>query len=239
MEESTSIQELAELAGLKGLTYEAKIRASPEFALRELSEHFDYNNAVWRTLRRVAKDLDDAGIPYMLIGAMALNQHGYERATTDVDLIMTREGLGQFRACYIGRGYQPAFQDAYKTFRDTDTQVKVEVILAGGFPGDGKPKPVSFPDPSEMVVIKNIRTVPFEKLIELKLASGMSAAHRLSDLGDVQKVIRAMNLPLDFGAKLDESVRGEYERLWHTVNDADDPYDEERYVRKHGRAPDT
>lgn len=63
MEEPTLDQEL---------TYEAKIRASPEFALRELSAHFDYNNAVWRTLRHIAKDLDDAGIPYMLVGAMAL-----------------------------------------------------------------------------------------------------------------------------------------------------------------------
>lgn len=230
MEEPTPAQEM---------TYEARIRASPEFALRESSAHFDLNNAVWRTLRRVAKDLDDAGISYMLVGAMALNHHGYARMTTDVDLIMTREGLEQFRERYIGRGYRPAFQNAYKSFRDTDTQVKIEIILAGGFPGDGKPKPVSFPDPSEAVVLKNIRVVPFARLIELKLASGMSAAHRLSDLGDVQKVIHEMNLPLDFGAKLDESVRGEYERLWHTVNDADDPYDEERYVRRHGRTPDT
>ena len=73
------------------LTYEAKIRQSPEFALRESSAHFDDNNAVWHTLRNVTRDLDAAGIPYMLVGAMALNHHGYARMTTDVDLIMTRE----------------------------------------------------------------------------------------------------------------------------------------------------
>ena len=106
------------------------------------------------------------------------------------------------------------------------------MIIAGGYPGDGKPKPVSFPDPSEAIEIKNVRVVPFEKLIELKLASGLSAAHRLKDLADVQEMIRTLNLSLDLGAKLDASVRGEYERLWHTMNDADDPYDEERNMRK-------
>jgi len=198
------------------LTYEARIRQSPDYALRELSGHFDHHNAVWHTLRNVVRDLEAAGIPYMLVGALALNQHGYERATTDVDLIMTSEGLAHFR--------------------DTDTQVKIEVIIAGGFPGDGKPKPVSFPDPSEAVVLKNVRVVPFVKLIELKLASGLSAAHRLKDLADVQEMVHALNLPLDLGTQLEASVRGEYERLWHTVNDthddAHDPHDELRQSRR-------
>jgi len=218
------------------LTYEARIRQSPDYALRELSGHFDHHNAVWHTLRNVVRDLEAAGIPYMLVGALALNQHGYERATTDVDLIMTSEGLAHFRERYIGPGYRPAFEGALRSLRDTDTQVKIEVIIAGGFPGDGKPKPVSFPDPSEAVVLKNVRVVPFVKLIELKLASGLSAAHRLKDLADVQEMVHALNLPLDLGTQLEASVRGEYERLWHTVNDthddAHDPHDELRQSRR-------
>lgn len=220
------------------LAYEARIRQSPEFALRESSAHFDADSAVWRTLHRLARDLDAAGIPYMLVGAMALGHHGYARMTTDVDIILTPEGLEQFRARYIGRGYRPAFEGAARSFRDTETQVKIKVILAGGYPGDGKPKPVAFPDPSEAVIIQNVRVVPLERLIELKLASGISAPHRLSDLGDVQKVIRQLNLSLDFAQKLDPSVRGEYERLWRAVNEADDPYDEERRLHRRGSAED-
>ena len=200
--------------------------------MRELSAHFDYNNAVWRTLQRLAKTLDEAGISYMLVGAMALNQHGYERATTDVDLIMTVAGLAQFREQFLGRGYRPQFDGAQKTFRDTDTQVRIEVIVSGGFPGDGKPKPVSFPHPDEAILLKNVRVVPFEKLIELKLASGLSAAHRLTDLGDIQRMIRALDLPLALADKLDASVRTEYVRLWHTINDAADPHDEEAQFKR-------
>jgi hypothetical protein len=214
------------------IEYEAQIRQSPEFALRELSAHFDYNNAVWRTLQRLAKNLDEANIPYMLVGAMALNQHGYERATTDVDLIMTAEGLAQFREQFLGKGYRPQFDGAQKTFRDTDTQVRIEVIVSGGYPGDGKPKPVSFPHPNEAVLLKNVRVVPLEKLIELKLASGLSAAHRLKDIADTQEMIRALNLPLALADKLDISVRDEYIRLWHTVHDAADLYDEEAQMKR-------
>jgi len=49
-------------------------------------------------------------------------------------------------------------------------------------------------------------------LVELKLASGLSAEHReLRDLADVQQLIETLDLPSD---QLDPSVRAEYKRLW-------------------------
>ena len=48
-------------------------------------------------------------------------------------------------------------------------------VGSGGFPGDGKPKPVAFPDPAGASVdIGGIRYLSLEKLVELKLASGMT-----------------------------------------------------------------
>jgi hypothetical protein len=43
-------------------------------------------------------------------------------------------------------------------------------------------------------VIDGIKTVILEKLIELKLASGMTAADRLKDLADVQELIKTKSL---------------------------------------------
>jgi hypothetical protein len=77
-----------------------------------------------------------------------------------------------------------------------------------------------------------VRVVPLEKLIELKLATGLSAAHRLKDIADTQEMIRALNLPLALADKLDISVRDEYIRLWHTVHDAADLYDEEAQMKR-------
>ena len=75
------------------------------------------------TLRRLAQDLEERGIEYAVIGAVALNQHGYQRFTHDIDLLMTPEGLDRFRAELVGRGYRPAFEGAVKTFRATALNV--------------------------------------------------------------------------------------------------------------------
>ncbi len=68
-------------------------------------------------------------------------------------------------------------------------------MTTGEYPGDGKPKPVSIPEPSTASTeIDGIQIVTFEKLIELKLASGMTAPHRLKDLADVQELIKIREL---------------------------------------------
>jgi hypothetical protein len=64
------------------------------------------------------------------------------------------------------------------------------------------------------------RVIALEKLIELKLASGMTAPHRLRDLANVQDLISMLELPLELGDQLDASVRNEYRRLWDTVQQA-------------------
>ena len=95
------------------------------------------------------------------------------------------------------------------------------VRTTGRQSGDGKPKPVAFPDPSDVHVERDgLWVISLEKLIELKLASGSSAAHRLKDLSDVQDLIITLKLPLDFAEQLDPSVQPEYRRLWELAQHA-------------------
>jgi hypothetical protein len=195
--------------------YEAYVRQSPERILQEASEFFMQRGNVNQALRDLARRLDEAGIPYAVLGAIALGQHGMPRMTLDIDVLLTLQGLAQFKARYLGRGYVPAFPGAEKTFRSSDTGVRIEVITSGEYPGDGLPKPVSFPDPQEAwVEIGGVRVVTLERLIELKLASGMTAAHRLRDLADVQDLIRFLGLPEELAERLDGSVRPVYQKLW-------------------------
>ena len=136
-------------------------------------------------------------------------------------MLLTREGLEQFQKTLIGRGYRPAFPGATKKFRSTAENVPVEIITTGEYPGDGKPKAIQFGDPSEsFVVIDGVRTVTLEKLIELKLASGMTGSGRLKDLADIQELIRVCQLPRDFSQKLHEYVQTKFIELWDDVNAA-------------------
>lgn len=176
---------------------------------------------VYDTLRRLAKRLKDEGLEYAVIGGMALVEHGYRRATEDIDLLMRREGLEAFRDRLVGRGYLPRFPGATKTFRDAETGVRIDVVMTGEYPGDGKPKPVSFPDPSQVSVEgEEFRFVDLETLINLKLASGLSAPHRARDIVDVQDLILRAKLPLELADRLDPSVGAEYRRLWEIAQTA-------------------
>ena len=176
---------------------------------------------VQRALERLAQVLDEKGIPYAIIGAMALNEWGYRRVTVGVDLLLTPEGLRSLKAEVLGRGYVEKFPGS-RGLRDTVAGVGIDIVLAGEYPGDGKVKPVAFPDPARAAVRgRRVALLPLETLIELKLASGMSAPHRLKDLADVLELIRALSLPREMSDSLDPSVRARFEELWQAAQTAD------------------
>jgi hypothetical protein len=196
-------------------------RASLWSDYREGSRFFMKEGDVYETLRRLAAALENEGLDYALIGGMALVAHGYRRFTEDVDVLMRPETLAAFRERLVGRGYVPAFAGAQRSFRDVETGVRIEVLTTGAFPGDGKPKPVVFPDPAAVRFERDgLWLVTLEKLIELKLASGLSAPHRIKDLADVQDLILRLKLPEGMAERLDASVRGEYRRLWDAAQTA-------------------
>jgi len=154
---------------------------------------------------------------------MALYKHGLRRFTEDVDLLVTRENLKIIHEKLDGLGYLPPFKHS-KHLRDTELGVKVEFLVTGEFPGDGKPKPVAFPDPvSVSFEDDGIRYITLPTLIELKLASGMTNLNRMKDLTDVLELIKQLNLPHDFRDRLNPFVRDKFTELWKSSR--------RRYVR--------
>lgn len=201
------------------------VLSSPDATYSEGLLFFQGKGMLNSALQKIAADLERVGIDYVAIEAIALNRHGYRRFTEDIDLLLTREGLEKFREKLIGRGYRPAFEGARKKYR-TSENIPLEIITTGEFPGDGKPKSVVFPDPADVVVIiDEVKTINLEKLIELKLASGMTAADRLKDLADVQELIKVKRLDAAFAENLDASVRARFVELAEAVAAAGDEPD--------------
>jgi hypothetical protein len=194
-----------------------ELEASLGTGIQETERFFMGEARVQRALDKIARLLEEDGIPYALIGAMALNAYGYERATVDVDFLLTREGLADFKQRHLGLGYVEKFAGS-KGFRDTENNVTIDVVLSGEYPGDGLPKPVMFPDPADAAVRgERVALLPLSRLIELKLASGMTAPHRLKDLADVLEVIRLLKLPAGLVEELDPYVREKYRELWQAA----------------------
>jgi hypothetical protein len=192
--------------------------------LDQLGSFFMKTSPLHRAALAVSKHLDEEGIDHVIAGALCLGAHGVIRATEVVDLLITRDGLERFKAKWLGRGYVE-LRPGGKAVRDTVNNVKIDFLITGEFPGDGKPKPVSFPDPSAVAeAIEQLRVVSLPRFIELKLASGMTAAHRLQDLADVLRLIEVRRLQRELATELDPYVRAKYDELWQAAQHPPDDY---------------
>ena len=194
--------------------YEKRLASDPRWALSEGSRFFEEKSAVQEALRKITERLNELGIPYAIAGGLALFRHGHRRFTEDVDILVTRQGLATIHNRLAGLGYLPPFPKS-KHLRDTDLGVRIEFLVAGDFPGDGKPKPVAFPDPAVVaVVFEGINYLNLPTLIELKLASGMTNPDRMKDLVDVLELIKLLALPRDFVQQLAPYVQNKFVELW-------------------------
>lgn len=193
--------------------FEARMQRGGVAAIEEASRFFMKKDPVHRTLRRIVARLREHEIPFAVAGGLAVVAHGYERTTVDVDLVVTREGLARAHERLVGLGYVRAFRGS-RSLRDAEAGVRVEFLVTGEYPGDGKPKPVAFPDPAQCAAEQD--DVPFvrlETLVEMKLASGMTNPGRVRDLADVQELIRVRRLSAAFARRLHPWVRGKFEEL--------------------------
>lgn len=212
-----SEREFARSAAAKRSSYETLLNSDARWALSEGSRHFEENSAVFQALHNIAGRLSSLGIPYVVVGGMALFRHGLRRFTEDVDILVTKDDLKTIHEKLEGLGYVPPFPNS-KNLREAQSGVRIEFLATGDFPGDGKPKPVSFPDPQSIGFESDgIHYINLPNLIELKLASGMTNAGRLKDLADVLELIKILNLPFDYRDQLNPYVREKYRELWRAA----------------------
>lgn len=206
------------------VSYETQLNENPRWALEEGSRHFDEKSSVHTALHRISKRLNELGISYAVAGGMALFAHGFRRFTEDVDILVTRDDLKRIHEKLSGLGYIPLFSGS-KHLRDTDTKVRIEFLLEGDYPGDGKEKPVVFPAPQAVSEPHDgIQFLNLAAIVELKLASGMSGADRMKDLADVQELIKLLSLPEDFGSRLNPYVQDKFSELWQAARGTERRY---------------
>jgi hypothetical protein len=201
--------------------YENLLKGDFRWAMDQGGLHFEGESLVQKTLRRIARRLEELHVPYAIAGGMALFAHGFERFTEDVDILVSRDSLKAIHTHLDGLGYVPPFTGS-KNLRDAEHGVRIEFLIAGAFPGDGKPKAVAFPDPEQAsVVIDGVHYLSLPKLVELKLASGMTGGiHRMKDFTDAIALIETLKLPAEFANELDPYVRDKYLELWQGIQDS-------------------
>jgi hypothetical protein len=173
--------------------------------------------ALQQAQAKLVTHLREMGVPYMIAGAVALAEHGLPRDTKDIDIIIERNDLARLHAGLLVHDYCRRDDPHCDGLRDTTHNVCIDVMCAGDFPGDGQPRAIAFPHPAEVAEMRASGAyLPLRALVELKLAAGLSAAHRTRDLDDVRALIAAGLIGHDIDVH--PSVRQAYQTMWQDVH---------------------
>lgn len=176
-------------------------------ALQRDKRHMKDIDAV---LERLRKDFAEEGIPFAIVGALAVRQHGHVRFTEDIDILTTKEGLEKIHSRFGGRGINPRAAGLRKKLYESEHQVNIDVITQGEVAG-GAGSPIVFPHPDDVgpLTPEGLRFPTLQRLIEFKIASHVWG-HRPQDLADVHKLIQINRLAEDFAAGLHAALRTKY-----------------------------
>jgi len=166
-------------------------------------------SGVVQTARDAASRLAHFEIPHLIVGGIAVQEHGYPRVTVDVDMVvpdvleavefLTSDLSGPF-------GRVAGRQDGVE---DRRNGVIVDFLPAGRVLKEGNQVP--FPQPSK--ASESLQLVTLEELISLKLDSWSGARlRRLKDRSDVVELILRRKLPR--GLKVAPAVQQLYFETW-------------------------
>ncbi len=161
--------------------------------------------------RSAAAVLTDHEIPHLVVGGVAVQEHGYPRVTIDVDIVVpdVLEAVEFLTASLTGPFYRVA--DAGDRVEDRRTHTFVDLLPAGRVVKRGCKVP--FPHPTKT---GDLQIVTLEELISLKLDSwANSPLKRLRDKSDVVELILRRKLPRSLAVQ--PVVRALYEETWDAI----------------------
>ena len=162
--------------------------------------------------RTAIEILADHDIPHLIVGGLAVQEHGYPRVTIDVDIVVPDviEAVEFLTANLTGPFYRvPEFHNRVE---DRRNGVMIDLLPAGEVLKNGCKVP--FPQPAQAT--EQFQIVKLEALISLKLDSWSgSPVRRHKDKSDVIELIARRKLPRDLAVA--PVVRALYTETWDAL----------------------
>ena len=162
-----------------------------------------------RSAEAIFRALNESGVRYLVVGGLAVNAHGYERMTKDIDLVIQLEPANVLRAwtAIEAAGYRPKVPVTAEQFADLETRegwrrekmmlvlqfwsdehrrTTLDVFVHEPFDFDREYREASRQELDSGLTIPIIR-IP--TLLEMKRAAGRS-----QDLVDIEKLLKLEEL---------------------------------------------
>jgi hypothetical protein len=122
-------------------------------------------------------------IPIAIVGGMAAIQHGYERLTNDLDIVIGQQHLDTLVRVAPRYGIKIVWRDPRGWHKLQYEGVRIEVVPEGAKPN--KNAPTTIPGPKQLGVSQGLGYASLEGWMETKLGSG-----RRQDQADVVQVLK-------------------------------------------------
>ena len=167
---------------------------------------------VVQTARAAVATLAAHDIPHLIVGGIAVQEHGYPRVTIDVDIVVpdVLEAVEFLTADLSGPFVR--VKGCEDRVEDRRNSVPVDLLPAGKVLKRGCQVP--FPQPAN--VTEKLQIVGLEELLSLKLdSSAHSPLRRLRDKTDVVELILRRKLPRDLPVAA--AVRQFYLETWDAL----------------------
>ncbi|MBI2948487.1 MAG: hypothetical protein HYY23_12655 [Verrucomicrobia bacterium] len=165
-----------------------------------------------QTARTAAETLAHFGIPHLIVGGLAVQEHGYARVTLDVDMVVPDVlGAAEFLTADVS-GPLVRVPGHHDRVKDRRNGVIIDLLPAGKVLKRGCKVP--FPEPRAATDQPQIAKL--EDLISLKLDSWLNTPiHRHQDKTDVIQLISRRDLPRDLAVA--PVVRDLYREIWDAL----------------------
>jgi len=170
------------------------------------------NESLWKVALHCHSLLHRSNIAHSICGGVAICLHGYQRNTTDVDLIISHSDSSRVMKLLLSEGFR--WDEVYKEFRSAGG-IAIQFLIAGEKAGKGSD--VTIPEPIGELNVEEREGLPVVKLsrlIEMKLARGMGTLRRThKDFADVVELIIIRKLDGSFTRFLHSSLRPAFRDL--------------------------
>jgi hypothetical protein len=174
------------------------------------------NESLWEVATICKELFQKAGIDHSICGGVAVCLHGYQRNTTDLDLIIDPADSLRVKELLQTAGF--VWNEELKEFCSPGGIV-VQFLMAGEKAGRDSEVPV--PQPNGELNVEEVEGLPvvrLSRLIEMKLASGMGNLRRThKDFADVVELIAIRKLDGRFASLLHRSLRPSFRELLKRV----------------------
>ncbi|MFN9538741.1 MAG: hypothetical protein ACK6A8_05775 [Planctomycetota bacterium] len=170
------------------------------------------NESLWELAVQSHSLLSELEIPHSICGGVAVCLHGYQRNTTDLDLIICPTDVARVKQLMADSGHH--WNEAAREFRTTGG-LAIQFLIAGE--KAGRDSEVTVPEPigeANVEQKEGLAVVNLARLIEMKLACGLGSLRRThKDFADVVELIAIRNLNSSFARHLHKSLRGTFKEL--------------------------